>query len=382
MSSDAPTRKAGARGSARGFTLVELMVAVVIGLATTLVIAQVLLFSEGQRRTTTSGSDAQINGAQAIYAIQRDIQMAGYGFASSPAIIGCEIHARFNGADIAKNALGTPTFPVALVPVQIDATDPDRNVVRVLSSSKSNFSIPTRVIPPSYDPADAAKRIVFPVVSTLGIFAGDLLLAAKDGASPCEVFRATSDPAVDGEINRADEPGAWNPAGFPTAIYNDGDVLVNLGSLVDHTYSISANNALQVAQFSIGSPAAPAPARELHANVVNLQALYGKDTDGDGIVDLYDRVTPTTNAGWQQVRSIRVAVVTRSSQYEKDFVTLANPLWDVGTTATVTVVPAAAACGTSTCVTLKVETATDEWKHYRYKVFDTVIPLRNLLWTS
>ena len=368
----------------RGFTLVELMVAVVIGLLTTLVIAQVLLYSEGQKRTTTSGSDAQINGAQALYTIQRDIQMAGYGFASSPAILGCPIRAKYNGADIATGA-GTPTFPVALVPVQIDSTDLDRNVVRILSSSKSSYSIPTRVIPPSYDPSDSgSKKVIFPVVSTLGISSGDLLLAAKSAAANCEVFKVTADPAVDGEINRADEAATWNPVGYPTAVYSDGDLIINLGTLIDHTYSISATNGLQVAEFSSTAPtAAPVP-RELHANVVNLQALYGKDMDGDGIVDRYDRATPTTNADWQRVRAIRIAVVTRSAQYEKEDVTTANPLWDVGQV-TVDLSPAApsapATCGASTCVTLKVDTPAD-WNHYRYKVFDTVIPLRNLLWTS
>ena len=52
-----------------GFTLVELMVAMVIGLVTTLVITQVLAFSEGQKRTTTSGSDAQVNGSLALYTL-------------------------------------------------------------------------------------------------------------------------------------------------------------------------------------------------------------------------------------------------------------------------------------------------------------------------
>jgi type IV pilus assembly protein PilW len=32
-------------------------------------------------------------------------------------------------------------------------------------------------------------------------------------------------------------------------------------------------------------------------------------------------------------------------------------------------------------VTLKVDGNAD-WKHYRYKVYETVVPLRNLLWQS
>ena len=44
--------------------------------------------------------------------------------------------------------------------------------------------------------------------------------------------------------------------------------------------------------------------------------------------------------------------------------------------------------GTSTCgirasaSTLKVDSVGTDWKHYRYKVFDTVVPLRNMIWKS
>jgi type IV pilus assembly protein PilW len=379
----------GSGRAARGFTLVELMVAVVIGLLTTVVIAQVLFFSEGQKRTTTSGSDAQINGAQAMYSLQRDIQMAGYGFASSPNVLGCPIHAKFNGADVATGA-AAPVFPVTLAPVQIDSTNADRNSLRILSSSKLNYAIPSRILPSpgggstaSYDPAVAGLQDTFTVASTLGIQTGDLLLAGKADGTRCDEFAGSfSAPPVDGQVKRLDT-ATWNPAGFPDQAYADGDVLVNLGTLIDHRYAVSANNALQLFQYSTASPTSAPVGRELYPNVVNLQAFYGKDTTvpPDGIVDVYDHTTPTTTSGWRQVMSVRVAVVARSSQYEKDIVTPASPLWDVGTTQAVA---GTAACGASQCLSLNVATNTvlDEWKHYRYKVFDTVIPLRNMLWTS
>ena len=112
-----------------GFTLVELMVALAIGLITSLAIAQVLMFSEGYKRTATSGSDAQTNGSLALYTLQRDIQMAGYGFASDKDALGCPIHAKFNGADVATGA-GVATFPTVLAPVVIDTTDVNRNGIR------------------------------------------------------------------------------------------------------------------------------------------------------------------------------------------------------------------------------------------------------------
>src|SRR3954470_16147379 len=61
-----------------GFSLVELMVGLAIGMLATIVIIQVMSFFEVQRRTTTGSADAQTNGGIALYSIAREMQMAGY----------------------------------------------------------------------------------------------------------------------------------------------------------------------------------------------------------------------------------------------------------------------------------------------------------------
>ena len=63
----------------RGFSLVELMVAVVIGLIGTLVMFQVFAVSEAQKRSTTSGGDAQQNGSIALFTIERDLRNTAAG---------------------------------------------------------------------------------------------------------------------------------------------------------------------------------------------------------------------------------------------------------------------------------------------------------------
>src|SRR5215831_15125854 len=64
-----------------GFTLVETMVAIVIGLLVTFIIMQVYAVSEGEKRTVTYGADAQSDSAVALYLIERDLRQAGYGLA-------------------------------------------------------------------------------------------------------------------------------------------------------------------------------------------------------------------------------------------------------------------------------------------------------------
>ena len=41
--------------------------------------AQLYAFFEGQKRTTSSGADAQTNSAVAMYLLERDLRQAGYG---------------------------------------------------------------------------------------------------------------------------------------------------------------------------------------------------------------------------------------------------------------------------------------------------------------
>ena len=215
----------------------------------------------------------------------------------------------------------------------------------------------------------------------MGFAQGDLALVAADDVQPCWVFQVTAAPAAMA-VPRADNAAGWNTAGTPTQAYGDGSILVNLGTLVDNRYEIN-NRVLQVSSFDTANPGTRIT-RDIQSDIVDLRAYYGRDTSGtaDGIVDVYDTTTPANNAGWLRVLSVRLIVVSRSGQYEKDIVTPANPTWDVGATPATT---GAAACGASQCVTIDVGAGAVgdvEAKHYRYKVFETIVPLRNMLWSS
>ena len=56
-------------GRQAGFTLVEVMIALLIGLIGIIVMMQTFAVSEGFKRTATSGTDAQINGGVGMYMI-------------------------------------------------------------------------------------------------------------------------------------------------------------------------------------------------------------------------------------------------------------------------------------------------------------------------
>ena len=358
-----------------GFSLVELMVGVGIGLLCTLVIATVLGATEGRRRGTMQGSDMQVSGSLALYNLQREIATAGYGFANDGAEVGCQLQAKYNGA--AVTALPSVLAPVFVTEGANGASDQ----VRVLASSKfvnSNpaalstvgYTAPSRIILPYYAPNDT----VYNVASSLSISKGDLLVAiAKDTTQACGLFQVTGDPTPT-TVPRANDPTHWNAVGHPSQTSAEWSFLVNLGNIIDVNFTADADGKLTASRLD--STTLTRTQTELQSNIVLMKAMYGRDTNLDKIVDIYDYTTPTNNAEWLNVYTVRLAVVARSAQYEKEEVTTANPLWDVGKSTTVA---GSVDCGSSKCVELKIDGGSD-WKHYRYKVFDTVVPLRNARW--
>ena len=351
-----------------GFTLVELLVAMLLGLLTTLVITQVLLQVEGKKRTIAMGGDAQVNGALALYTLQRDIQMAGYGVAANPGTLGCIIKGRYASTNV--------EFPLAPVTI-VDGANGLPDSVTVLQAQPTNIGIPVLV----KEDFPGAGQDYLETTSTLGLMANDMVLAVPRGACNttnwARIFQITANPSTATRIP-LDYTNDWNsvevipPAGFPANSY-----VVNLGALVHRIYQISNEHSLQAAELSPAD--GTYPTRDLYPQIVNMQAMYGKDTNNDDQVDTYDNVTPTTEAEWATVMNIRLALVTRSNQYERENVTTAAPLWDVGSSANI---DGTSDCHDgSQCLTLRVNHVTD-WQHYRYKINETVIPLRNILWNS
>ena len=376
----------------RGFTLIELMVGVALGLLATVVISQVFLQSEENKRSTTSGNDAAVNGALAMFMIQRDVQTAGYGMLSGLKNgLGCPLTATYNGVKVLDPVARPTTDLLAPVVITKGASASVSDSITIMSSSTTGYSVPMKVTT-----AHAQSDASFTVASTYGVAVGDLMVAVPPtwgAGNGCTLFRATATLTTT-QIPHAVTSPSWNSstssdmptAGYPTAVYPiDSSALINLGpapndKMVRRTYSIDTKMTLQSSDLVASS--GTAQVRSLFPQVVLIKALYGKATVVGGAVTAYNDTAPTLVEDWQKVQTIRVVLVARSGQYSKDVVTASAPLWEVGPLATAT---GAATCYTSSkCITLDLSGtgAANEWKHYRYKVYDSVMPLRNVVWNQ
>src|SRR2546423_1451420 len=181
----------------RGFSMVELMVAMVIALIAVIIMFQVFEKSEGLRRTTTSGGDAQQNGTIALYTMQRDLRNAGMGINDTP-YAGCNVR----GYDSARS---TPNFPPAgttmlVAPVMVtagaDATTPDQ--IAVFYGSKGQIGSSTTL---TANMVNATSPLQ--VFSRFGFRPGDLLLLLEPGSGKdCAFMEVTSlDPTISNQVN-------------------------------------------------------------------------------------------------------------------------------------------------------------------------------------
>jgi type IV pilus assembly protein PilW len=354
-----------------GMTMVEIMVAVAIGLIGILIITQAYVTSDRFNRSTLGEGGAQTNGLLALYSVERDVRSAGYGI-SDLATLGCnQIYWHYNGSDSANIGGGTlQNVTVAPVLITRDTVAPvDIEPVTLTIMYATN---PRRMMPSAITNFNkAASEVTLDGVT--GFLPGDAVLIV--GASGCTLGEITVVLAGSQKIQLLpDVVAPYNPAAwgnFPTN-YAGGDLLMNLGNPIVRAYSIGSGK-LQVADGLLQSGIATT--QELVDGIVDLRAQYGHDTDGNDAVDTWNSTTPTTGLGWSRVYAVRLGVLSRIGNYEKPS--------GANCDAT-TVTPTWSGSGTAADAFNKLDFATpaSQDRCYRYRVFETTIPLRNMIWRA
>ncbi len=342
-----PFDKTPLHRSAYGFSLVEIMIAVVVGMIGILVIMQVFLVAEGQKRTTTGGADAQENALMAMFTLERELRIAGLGLVG----LGCATINAYNGAAYSFNP-----WPVTIAR---DAPAAGSDRITLLYSNSPFGNIPTTLSSPA-----AKANVKFTVANADGFEIGNLVMVSQSPLA-CAMAEISNTKVSNGSAwDLATNGRTYNPPGgqdnFPAGGYSAGARLTNMGSMVNREYYV-ANNNLMMRDVNLPNSATNPVA--LVNGVVSIRAQYGRDTNADGYVDVYDNTAPATAT---DVVAVRLAVVSRSGQLEKTAVSPSTlVLWSGGTTTNGGAIALNAAA-----------------QVYRYKTYQTTIPLRNVLWNN
>ena len=363
-------KQKNAPGSARrqrqtGFTLIELMVGLAIGMLATIIIVQTMSLFGAQRRTTSGSANAQTNGNIALNAIVRDAQQAGYPlFPSTDSPLECSA--------LSFGTLGALSIAPATITNGVATSG--ANASDSITISYGNSALGGA---PSSITAMAGN--VASVGSSLGCAVNDITLASSGGS--CAFSKVTAVSAANvaaATITLQDSP---TPVGT-------GGNLACLGTWSQITYAVNSTTGNLDRTVTINGASTTTPNV---VGIVNLQAQYGiaATANSNQITAWVDASGATwaapSIANRNRIKAIRIAVVSRNEQKE-----LGNVSSVCSSTTTAAASPAPETTGlcawtgsaTSPAPAIDLSPGDASWRQYRYRVFETIIPLRNVIWSK
>lgn len=386
--------KTSNRSIQRGFTLVELMVGLALGLIASLAIFSTVSSFEEQRRTTGSGVDMQQNGLLALYSIEQDIRMAGFGLidtSSTPGNLPC---ARINAYNPGSVFNGAPVIIVN------GSTGNDIIAINRLNSDTGGIVTGGHAASITTPLSGGSVPSSIALDTNVAINPNDFILVSQP-ATDCALLKVNSvSSSLTGGItvSSAGNAGAdatQSPASFPNYGAAASAVVINLGpartvsattfgstdatltpTFATTKYKIqinSSSNSYDLARTTDNWQHSSVVA----SNIVNVAAQYGiADAPPGGGALAPENVTHWIDASgsayggtdWstmasvadvKRVKAIRVAIVARSAQKTSCDTTTSAPGWFGGT--------------------IDLSGMAD-WQCYRYKIYQTIIPIRNVIW--
>jgi type IV pilus assembly protein PilW len=379
--------------SSRGFSIVELMVSVVIGMLAIMFATRMVTGGEQTRQAALSGSDAMQNGVLAMFSISNDAGQAGFGL-NDPLLVGCDtVFADNSGYTLAQATRGgVAVQPLAAALIVSGGAKSD--TISLYSGSGLAGTATVRLLA-AYTGGSYASVDRPPY----GFAVNDLIVVAPEsGGTQCSLAQVAVKPDLtassptlrfDAGADQRFNTGALNAsfAAQAARIYDLGPA----ASLSFHTWSVNQGFLQLRATDMVGSGGTAATVAD---NIVSIKAQYGFDTragllftpekgttvmqwsatmidaDGDGTVG--------GAADYQRVVALRLAVVARSKVPERP-----SPGGTCSATVTAPTIFATAEPSSVAAapIPLDVSVAGDiAWQCYRYRVFETIVPIRNAAW--
>ncbi len=343
-----------------GFTLVDILFGLTVGILTAIVVMQTFSVFEKRTIAATKTSSAQASGSIALYNIARELQNAGYPLMPSD-------NSPLECTQFSYGATGiNEIFPVSITDgVAIAGVKSASDSITIRYGDTHMGGIPTNIV--------AVDGDVISVDHNLGCQnAGEVALIVNGTSCAMSLVTSLSPPAIPPALENITLKETSEVAIAPEA------EISCFGHWRETTYAVSIGNLVQDSYFSI-------------AGIVNLQAQYGvsKTADSNHVDQWVDATgiwgAPISSPAIRnRIKAIRVALVVRTDKKELTNVTTAcssatdaSPTglcaWDDTSASPDTASPAP-------IIDLSDDNA--DWLKYHYRVFETILPLRNLIWAK
>ncbi len=393
--------------SQRGMTMIELLVAMAIGVTVTLAVSTLLVASENQKRITTSTNDADQTLVYSFSELDRALRGAGSGLAQSnysgsQGILGCRLNMVSGGVTyMPRPGAYPPPFsnyflggaaptPLRIAPVLIGPGQSDKNtsdVIAVMGGSGSAGGVPRAVYGAG---SGIGANITVVLENTVGFNSSDVVLVSQNGVTDCliEQVNAVQPTTLTMNVNET-----YYTAGTTTTLNSLASSTASLITPLGNESSSSSPNNVQFTLYGVGTnntlysydlmqyqylmtSFGGDVAQPIADQVIQMNALYGVATAaapsvfanwaGPGTTAGYDiNTVMTTPATQALIVAVRVAIVVRGEYYDKKAVsptslTIFSGLVDVN--------------GTSLQKTVTLPS-----QNYRYRVYEFTVPLRDMI---
>ena len=383
------------------------MVATTIFLGVSIVVFSTLGNYEGHKRATTSVNDIDQEGSYALYELGLWIRSSGSGFARNYLqSYGCKLNVIKSSNTIlpAPAAFPNPfsavgqTLRLAPAIIYSGASQSGSDVIAVMSGSggfeqvsQNLQSVPTSS---ALNPAQAHSvnpndLLLVTDFASSGLMSDCLIEQVSGsytaGSTPISLAGTyyTSGPSASGtkQLSGYSVSGTYTGIGTYTGTVTTSNVptflLIGVGPTPNSSNTLTTpaqNNSLFIYDvLQTGGLTVSVPIAD---NVLEMHALYGVDTNGDGIIDTWE--APTTTTGYdsgtltngsttsaailRSIKAIRVGLILRTDIAEKSNITESQPVLfqDLGSS-----------------LQYPPSTAAAYDTHYRYRTLESTIPVRN-----
>ena len=374
----------------RGFTLVEVLVGMALSLLSMLIILQLFSNSDARKRATSGAAEAQQTANVSLYQLGRTVRLAGAGLAQASNVWGCPIQAYRGGTQILPAAAAFPApfadasinltarvLPFLIYPGAAPGADPTDPTLRsdilvVIAGNSETGQAELQMVGPPTATGLTLQR-------TNGVRVGDLILMTVPTAiANCQIAQ------VDTTFNATTAPNTlplgaagtnYNTAtGLSGGTYNLGSVALHLGARPIFAMFGILNTDHTLVQYDLLNLSGTATT-VLADSVFDLRARYGVvAANGTGPISWQDANT----SPWQatsltagtaaslalidRIRAVRISMVFRSTE----------PVKDDAPPTTYVMFPDA------NPITVSIPVDANGNRLYRYQVYDSIIPLRNM----
>lgn len=295
-----------------GFTLIELMVAMTIGLLLLGGVITILSSSHQTYRVNDALSRLQENARYAFQLLSRDIRMAGYlgcvgdgvsivNTLNNPSDFLWKLGQPIEGFEATSSSAWTPALPSpsATIPSPLGG----RDIITIRGVDGTDVKV---IQHPGGNPPGSAD---LKVTVGSGLQNDDIVLVTDClAAAVFQITNINTSANQDNVVHNTGNATANTPGNFTKALGKEftGGELIKIST---RSYFIRMNS--NPTPFpSLYRKVGASNAEELVEGVEDMQIEYGEDLDGNSTADVYRTADAVTN--WAEVVSVRISLLMQS----------------------------------------------------------------------